>query len=107
VAANKWRIEQARYLLRSIEVVVQISPYRQESTRVNLSIQGERGTDPGYNTITEITQSPSKMTMLVQQAEAELMSWLHRYNGLIELADACRGVRVILRKLGIRKKSVA
>jgi hypothetical protein len=83
-AAEKYRQDQARYLLRQI-VVVQDSDDRAEPVMVRafVSVPGER---EGliYTTVQRAAQSDSKWDYVVQTAHEELLAWRNKYKTLTE-----------------------
>jgi hypothetical protein len=87
VAAQMWRQEQARSLIRSIEVVMDDNGGEERTAPAYVSV-----VDSGrsYRAIREVlTSSKLQLSMLVQ-AERDLRNWQNRYR---ELTDICEVVR--------------
>ena len=82
IAAEEWRKEQARALIRHL--VVRIEANEQEyPTRQYFMVQKEANT---YEPIQVILKDEDKTSMLLEQAKRELQSFKAKYAGLKELA---------------------
>lgn len=79
VAAERWRIEQARYLARSIKVVISDGDSGQEVRMLHVVVKdGERG----YVPIETIVEDTALLDQLVADAKREQEIWFHRHQQL-------------------------
>lgn len=78
-AAEKWRIEEAKMIIRNI-VVVYNEPTKKEETR-QLQVRWAFRTDPtgGYKRTEYIVKNPDEHEKLVAMAKAELASFRRKY----------------------------
>lgn len=83
-AAEQFRIDQARYLIRSITVSVE-TPEQVSQVRAFVSVI--RDEDRSYTSIAHALSDEDLRTQVLQKAWAELEAWRKRYAELIELAD--------------------
>lgn len=83
-AAEAYRIEQARYLIRSIEVVVLPEP---EATPVRAFVSVRRDDDRSYTSVTHAMTDPDLRQQVLDNALRELEAWRRRYAELVELAN--------------------
>lgn len=96
VAGNLWRQEQARSLIRSIEVVMDDNGGEERIAPAYVSVVDE---GRSYRAIREVlTSSKLQLSMLVQ-AERDLRNWQNRYR---ELTDICEIVRDARGRLSAR-----
>lgn len=86
-AAKKYRLWQARMLIRSVSVV-----YEEDGTGrynrgfVNLSVVTEEGASRGYIGIARAMNDTELRAQLLEQARQEAVDWRNRYRNLNELA---------------------
>jgi hypothetical protein len=96
-AADKWRLEQARRLIR---VCVTTIPHGENEYRVRAFVslapdrQGEGG---GYRRITAVVAERGMRAQLLEDALAELQSFEEKYRSLKELADVFAAARKVRR----------
>lgn len=83
-AAHQFRIEQAKYLIRSIEVVVD-EAVEQRPIRAFVSVVREE--DRSYTSVTDAMMSPDLRKQVLATALRELVAWRDRYAELVELAN--------------------
>lgn len=100
-AADQRRMEQARYLLRSITVVsariVKGAP--KEPTRAWVAVRSEENPEEQeYCYIGSVLATPERRKELVAKAKRDLESWLRKYKQLKELAALCSAIRKELKK---------
>lgn len=83
-AAYAHRIEQAKYLIRSIEVRIEEpeAPARAVRAFVSVSEQDERS----YTSIEDALSSPMLREQVLRRAWGELESWRERHAELVEFA---------------------
>jgi hypothetical protein len=84
VAAQNFRVDQARSVIRSVEVVVEEAP-QMRPTRAFVSVVQER--DRSYTSVQHAMSDDDLRNQLLAQAYTELEAWQKRYAELIELAD--------------------
>lgn len=84
VAAQNFRVDQARSVIRSVDVVVEEAP-QMKPTRAFVSVVQER--DRSYTSVQHAMSDDDLRKQLIAQAYAELEAWQKRYAELIELAD--------------------
>lgn len=85
IAAEKYREEQARYLIRNIRIVNE----KEEPRRMYFNIvQAEKG----YSSINTILQSPDKTQALLEKALKDLISWQNRYKEIKELSGVVQEI---------------
>lgn len=82
-AAEKYRREQAGYLLRSIEVVIDKG---EESVPIRAFVNVKRDEDRSYTSTIHALSDPELRAQVVQQAFNELEAWRHRHAELTEFA---------------------
>ncbi len=86
VAADKWREEQARYIIRGIAVVVGDSEEEEKKTLrafVNISDEGSNL----YTSIAHAMSDEELRAQLINRAYKELQDWRRRYDDLKEFAQ--------------------
>jgi hypothetical protein len=94
-AAERWREEQASYLIRHITVVVERQGAEDDSppifARAFVSVQFDdpEGDEPtqAYTAISVALQDGAMREQVVQRAYSELQAWRRRYADLKELAQ--------------------
>jgi hypothetical protein len=103
VAAEKYRLEQAGQLLRSIEVVYQVPKGRKLPVRafVNVRKEGERQ----YTSIQAAVRHVGMREQLLAEALLEIRAWQRKYDALKELSGVFAALAQPLKKL--EKKIVA
>ncbi|KPL67406.1 hypothetical protein SZ64_04375 [Erythrobacter sp. SG61-1L] len=82
-AANAYRIEQARYLIRSIEAVVD----HNESKPIRAFVSVVRDEDRSYTSVSHAMADPELRRQVLLGALRELEAWRDRYAELVELAN--------------------
>lgn len=90
-AAQKYRLQQARGLIRSITVTVVRQPsepktIRIQTTRAYQSLPSQRGSK-GYEKVTQIMPNNNKRNELLATVLKEMISYRNRYADLSELGD--------------------
>jgi hypothetical protein len=83
VAAERWREEQARALIRSI-VVVSVEERIEKPTRAIVHVTVDD--DGSYRSIVDVMREPDARASLLAQAMDDLRSWRAKYAMLRELA---------------------
>lgn len=107
VAAQEYRLEQARGLIRAVIVEVKVEN-KSYNVRAYYNITDE--TEPrSYRAVSEITANQAHLDRVVERAWAELEAWQARYDNLVGLQVAVEHVRAALEKRPkkVKRKSVS
>lgn len=96
IAAEKYRLDQARSLIRCIHV--ESEDAESGVTRAFLSIREKSGIS--YRTITDILNSADLQQRVLAQAEKDLMAFEARYQNL---EDVCSLIRAARERLAVRR----
>ena len=90
IAANHWRLHQARQLIGVIRIVDERPDARPDQMlRAYISVNAG-ATDGGYHRVGDVMTNRSLQDLVLAQAERELESFQRRYRDLL---DVCRLVR--------------
>jgi len=92
-AARAWRIEQASYLVRSIEVIVEEED-RPTPARAFVSIEKPDG-ERGYHNLDAVMRDSDMREQMLERARRELSEWRRRYDGLVELAKVYQAIDAV------------
>lgn len=84
VAAEAYRVDQARYVIRSLVVQISKAP---DAPPVRAFVSVTRDTDRSYTSTTHALADPDLRQQVLERALAELQSWRRRYSELVELAQ--------------------
>lgn len=79
IAADKWRLHQARHIIASLEIRVEEKPPVRAFFNITRS-------EPTYSHIESILQRPDETELLLKTALAELTAFRKKYANLKELA---------------------
>lgn len=88
-AAHEYRVDQARYLIRSVELII---PERKEQKVRAFVKVGERM----YYPVQEALSDKSMRETVLKRARRDLDSWQRRYQHLEEFADVVCAIRQAL-----------
>lgn len=104
-AANSWRLDQARELVRCIHV--ESSDTDSGKARAFLSVNDAGGT--AYRSLGEILSSKDLQSRLLAQAERDLLAFEDRYKSLSDICSLIRQARerVTDRRVGNRDQASA
>lgn len=83
-AAQQFRLQQAQYLIRSIEVVVVQSKTKTSNVRAFVNVK--RDSDRSYTSIGHAMSDAELRQQVVAQAWKELGEWRRRYENLAEFS---------------------
>lgn len=83
-AAEAYRVDQARYVIRSIEVVVE--PERSKKP-VRAFVSVIRDEDRSYTSVSHAMSDPILRQQVLAAAMKEMEAWRTRYAELVELVD--------------------
>lgn len=86
-AANSWRLDQAREIIR----VIRIEEDGEEPTRAFLSVKDGDGT--AYRTSHEVSGSVELQLAVLRQAEKDLESFQRRYRDMVDICADVESVR--------------
>lgn len=98
IAAEKFRLDQARSLIRSIHV--ESADTESGVARAFLSIREKSGVS--YRTIEDVLSSADLQQRIVAQAERDLISFETRYKNLTDICDLIRQAR---ERLAVRRQA--
>lgn len=93
-AAEKWRIEQAKYHLRCILVIIDVpdSKGRMEKTPIrkffNVTVHAGTTDEPeerGYVTVEQVRKTPEFLKEIIEDAQQHLIGWQDRYKTYLSL----------------------
>jgi hypothetical protein len=84
VAAEKWRQDQARHMIRSLVITVNAGN-KQVATRAFVSVTHEKS--PLYTSISNALSDTDMRAQIVGRALRELQGWQQRYSTYAELSD--------------------
>lgn len=93
VAATERRIDQARYILRKIHVVIESSP-ETPPTRAFVSVI--KDDNPIYTSIQTALTDDDLHKQLVAKAYKEALDWMQRYRDLVEFAAVFRALEAVV-----------
>lgn len=94
-AAEKWRGQQASYLLRTIHVVVKDNGEGEEVRafyNVNVIPQGQEDRVRAYVTLPRVLSEADLRQQVVAQALRQLRAWQEKYKRYKEFADVFRAI---------------
>lgn len=94
VAAQSWRLDQARHLVRVIRV-----EEGDETPRAFLSISDKGGVS--YRTLGEVRSSSALQLLVLKQAERDLEAFERRYR---DLTEVCEAVSIARERVATRRQ---
>ena len=97
-AATRWRLQQALYLLRSIDIVVVDAKGKQLSVRAFHNVVTEDG-ERVFGTVDFVFNNASLSSQVIAQAKAEMEGWILRYGKYDALAKAVAKAKVVLKTI--------
>lgn len=83
-AAQQFRLQQAQYLIRSIEVVVVQSKTKTSNVRAFVNVK--RDNDRSYTSLAHAMSDKELREQVIAQAWKELQEWRNRYERLSEFS---------------------
>lgn len=81
-AAEQWRAEQARFLIRSVEIVID-QPDR-DAVPIRAFVSVKRDEDRSFTSTVHALADPDLRAQVIEQAWRELEAWRQRHAELIE-----------------------
>lgn len=97
-AAHKWRLEQARHLIRIFVTVLGNGDQSRES-RMYVSLSTDRAGEGGYRAIADVLSDAEKRATLLRDAELDMLRFRQKYAGLVELADVFKSMSLAMKHL--------
>lgn len=85
VAANEYRRDQAKYLIRMVTVVV--NPETEDAKPIRAFVSVVRDEDRSYTSVSHALSEAELRQQVLMQALRDLEAWRSRYAGLVELAQ--------------------
>lgn len=85
-AAHQYRLEQAGYLIRSIEVIIPPKRPDEEPSAVRAFVNVVRDEDRSYTSVSHAMADPDLRAQVIAQAWKELEAWRQRHAELTEFA---------------------
>ena len=102
-AAERWRIEQARYLLRGITVVITTPEGEERTTRafhsVTLDGSYEINVPKTYVTVQRAMSEDELRTQVIEEALKKIKSWQRRYKEYKEFAKIVQAIDETLKEI--------
>ena len=90
-AAQKWRLTEARYLVKAVEIVHENTQPTRAWEAVTVTVEEGTDTPPKtqrvFRSVQEIMADPAQRDELLVQALRDAAAWRKRYAGLQELAQ--------------------
>ena len=86
-AAEKFRLHQARNLIRVVVSFVKDSDGGMVACRVFVSLTPDREDDTGYRVTTDVLSDPDQRAQLLADAKADMKRFASKYRQLVELAE--------------------
>ena len=83
IAAEKWRLEEARHIVRLLVIDKQDEEPNEEPVRVFFKVNNDH--DTGYKQTSLIFRNEDEYKALLRQAKAELEAFRRKYRTLTEL----------------------
>lgn len=98
-AANEYRLNQARYYMRSIEVIVEMVEQPVRAFHV-VNVKTDTGDiSRGYLPIVHIKEEPDLLSQVIESARRELVAWQRRYSQYQELEPANVAIQQVIAQL--------
>ena len=98
VAAEKYRIEQARELLQKVYVKIQMPDGNMKMTQIFVSLISDREKG-GYRTLVDVLSNIEMRKQLIQDALRDMQIFTNKYNTLRELASVFSAIKKVKKKL--------
>lgn len=89
VAAEKFRLEQARYIIR---MTITQETSQPTPRRVFVALRSERPAGGGYRELTSVMSDEKMRADLLAQAKADALTFQRKYAHLEEMADVIRAI---------------
>ena len=93
-AAEKWRIQQARFVCNSFTVVVETTKGEEKAYRLVQHDHDEKV----YRQVTFTVRDEDQYASLLRKAKAELTAFKNRYKSIVELENVIEEIDRVLNK---------
>lgn len=103
-AAHQYRLEQARRLVRSIEVVLEDAKGKQVPMKAYYSVKDSEG-QRGYEAMAFVFSSPDLADQIIEEAHAQLEAWKVKYGRYTWAKGAIPQIAAALRAIKTAKKA--
>ncbi len=103
-AAHHYRLEQARRLIRSIEVVLEDAKGKQVPMRAYYSVRDSEG-QRGYEAMQFVFSSPDLADQVIEEAHAQLEAWKVKYGRYTWAKGVIPKISAALRAIKTAKKT--
>lgn len=97
IAAHNWRLDQAQYLIRHLDVVISKQDDDERTIRAFVNVVEE--TERHYISVQDAMRDPELRRQVVDRAFSELESWRKRHAELTEFARVFASVDKLREKL--------
>lgn len=104
-AASKFRLQQASYLIRSIEVIVERQKSKTKGSNVRAFVSVKRERDRSYTSLAHAMSDKDLREQVIAQAWEELQAWRRRYEKLSEFSKVFAVIDKTLPKVVPAKKA--
>ncbi len=101
-AADKWRLYEARQIVKSVEIVHESSPATRAYEATTVIVEQDEGSqEPAvsmrvFRSVSDIMADPVARDELLTQAIRDAIAWRKRYAGLQELAKVFAALDVVV-----------
>jgi hypothetical protein len=92
-AAEKWRLHQARQLIRVIVAYEPVGDGKSVPCRVFVSLTPDREAESGYRLTASVLADPDQRRQLLADARADMKRFTAKYQALAELADVVKAMQ--------------
>ena len=94
-AASKYRLQQARQLLRTIEVEIVSKDKKPKWVNAHISFKEEEG----YVSTIDVMSDKDLRERFINQALSEARRWMERYKAYQELTDIFKAIKITSKKI--------
>jgi hypothetical protein len=91
-AADKWRLEEARSIIRSI-VAVRPDVDGEEQAPVRKWVSADDRNGVRYHSVESVVQSSDLQHAVIRRASRDLLAWENRYQELVDICELVRAAR--------------
>jgi len=95
-AAELYRLEQARSLIRRVEIEVKIEDRKPVKVRAYVSLQDDRQKGDSYRATVEVLSQEELREKLLEEARREMEAFIKKYRTLDELAGVIQAMEEAL-----------
>jgi hypothetical protein len=102
ICGEKWRLEQASYLLRSIVIID--SEHSDGEVRAYFNVKETESGERSYVSLDRVMTEPELRKQIVEYALNEIDIWKDRYHKYSELRPIFKAVKVVEKKVKRKEK---